>query len=67
MGAKTVAMRRICASREREPIPGLRSIGKGANRSILDHLFCPQRGTIGLCHREARGHRLTFPARLPAH
>ncbi|GAA3839388.1 hypothetical protein GCM10022626_01990 [[Pseudomonas] carboxydohydrogena] len=40
-GVKTAAMRRICASHEREPIPGLRSIIKGANRSILDHLFCP--------------------------
>jgi hypothetical protein len=30
-----------------EPIAGLRSIGKGANRSILDCLFHP----IGCCKR----------------
>jgi hypothetical protein len=31
-----------------QPIAGLRSIGKGANRTILDCLFCPIGGINGL-------------------
>jgi hypothetical protein len=57
MAGKFSAIRSFSALHEWEPIAGLRSIGKGANRTILDCLFCrfgrdkwsflPPRGVAG--------------------
>ncbi|MGN6284337.1 MAG: hypothetical protein ACTHM2_04205 [Afipia sp.] len=41
MLGKIFALRGFCASSGAEPIAGLRSPGKGANRSILDRMFRP--------------------------
>jgi len=55
MAEKIAARRGISALHVWEPIAGLRSPGKGANRTILDWLFCPWgRGKSGLS--AAAGH-----------
>jgi ubiquinol-cytochrome c reductase iron-sulfur subunit len=44
------------------PIAGLRSSGKGANRTILDKLFCPVRSKkCSICRRGDRGRRQAIP------
>jgi ubiquinol-cytochrome c reductase iron-sulfur subunit len=55
-------MRGFSALHDREPIAGLRSIGKGANRTILDCVFRQiGRDKRSFCRRGGRGRRQPLP------
>src|SRR5882757_11337574 len=64
MSQKNIALRGISALHADQPIAGLRSSGKGANRTILDCLFRPiGREKWSFCRRGGRGRRQPPPVR----